>query len=509
MILSQALSTAALKNPSNIALFDLGKGISYGEFRKQVGQLSYLFQAEVGHYQRVCFFTNNCPAVAKTFFALSNIGCISLFLDPNGNPEQVAKTLKDYEITHLAVTEDVKGRANEMMRNFNLSLPLIEIEKKKGGEYDPTYSAPPDKPLKETDTILILPTGGTTGDVHYASFTHKQVYQAASLVRKYYHLNATDKIMSSMNWAHPFSLVHGLLVPLLNGSTCAIDPQHRTQELIDYIAEYRINRFVGTPNFYFQLLFLCSSAKFPLPGVKSVTVGLGMLSTATKKTFALLKIPVIHVYGMAENVWTIAIEDGDTAEFKQETFLKPLPGVKYKVLDEAGDEVPGEGVRQGPLAVMAETVMNAYIGPEKEKKELERLTKQMKRGTWLYTGDMARLEGVDDEMKIVYLGRETDVKRIGKDCFRADAIDSVAQGIPGVEEAAGFLKGDAAGEIHFAVAVVKNTKGLGEKDVLEHCKANLKAELQPKYVYFLDTLPKDSAGNVNRFSLRRQFTGMD
>src|SRR5690606_29289108 len=159
-------------------------------------------------------------------------------------------------------------------------------------------------------------------------------------------------------------------------------------------------------------------------------------------------------------------------EFKPETFCRPLPGVKYKVLDEAGDEVPGEGVRQGPLAVMAETVMNAYIGPEKEKKELERLTKQMKRGTWLYTGDVARLEGVEDDLKIVFLGRESDVRRVGKDFVRADNIDPVVQSIPGVDDAAGFVRGDAAGELHFAVAVVKSVKGLGEKDILEHCKAN-------------------------------------
>ena len=509
MILSQALSVAALKNPSNIAIFDLGKGITYGEFRKQVGQLSYLYQAEVGHYQRVAFFTNNNPAVPKTFFALSNIGCISMFLDPKGNPEQIVKALKDYEITHLAVTEDVKGKANELIRNFSLSLTLIEIEKKKGGEYDPTYSAPPDKPLKETDIILILPTGGTTGDIKYASFTHKQVYLSASLVKKWYHLGAADKIMCAMNWAHPFALVHGLLVPLLNGATCAIDPQHRTQEFIDYIAEHRINRFVGTPGFFFQLLFLCQSAKYMLPGVKSVTVGLGMLSQATKKTFALLKIPVMHCYGMTESVWTIAIEDCDSAEFKNETYCKPLPGVKYKVLDDAGDEVPGEGVRQGPLAVMAESVMDGYIGPEKDKKELERLTKQMKRGTWLYTGDIVRLEGVDEDMKITFIGRGTDVRKVGSEYLSAERIDSVVRQISGVEDAAGFVKEDTAGEAHFAVAVVKSAKQLGEKDVLEQCRAGLKTDLQPKYVYFVDSLPKDAGGSVNRFSLRRQFTGMD
>ncbi len=498
-----------MKNPSNSAIWDLGKGITYAEFKKNVGQLSYLHAAELGYGQRIAFFANNHPAVAKNFLALSNIGSLMMFLDPARNPEENAKILKTHEFTHLAVTEDVKSKANEMIRAFNLSLNIVEIEKKKGGEYDPTYSPPPDKPLKETDQVLLVPSQGTTRDAHFMVFTHKQIWQAASLPRKWYHLGPNDRIMSTMNWAHPFSLVHGMLLPLFNGATCAVDPQHRNQEFIDYIAQQRINRLVGTPQFFFQLLVLCQSAKYLLPGMKSITVGLGMLSPTLRKTYSRIKVPQMHCYGMAENLWTIGIEDSEQPELTPEIEMRPLPGVKYKVLDDRGDEITGEGVKEGPLAVMAESVFEKYVGPEKDKKELEKDTKHMKRGTWLYTGDVVRLSGEDEELKIKFLGRQTDVIRNGKMFLAADPIDNAVKAIPGVEDAAGFFKQNMAGEEQVAVAVVKTGKGLGEKEVLDACAATLKSELQPRYVYFVESIPKDAGGNVNRFSLRRQFTGMD
>ncbi|NUM89123.1 MAG: acyl--CoA ligase, partial [Bdellovibrionales bacterium] len=128
---------------------------------------------------------------------------------------------------------------------------------------------------------------------------------------------------------------------------------------------------------------------------------------------------------------------------------------------------------------------------------------------WLYTGDVVRLSGEGEEMKLVFLGRQTDVIRNGKTFLTADPIDAAVKSIPGVEDAAGFFKQNMAGEEQVAVAVVKTGKGLGEKEIMDGCAPSLRSELQPRFVYFVESIPKDAGGNVNRFSLRRQFTGMD
>lgn len=506
MILTSALNQAANKNPGNPAIFDLGKGTSFKEFKDKVGQLSYLYLAEIGHHQRVAFLSDNNPALIYTFFALTNSCSLCIFLNLQDTDEEIAAFLKEIEATHIAVSNSQMRRATELMRNHGLSLPIIEMEKKKGGEYDKSYSPPPEIPLKETDTILVLRTAGLTENRPKTMlFNHRQLYHAATIIRRMYHLSPTDRVFTTLGWSDPFSLVHGLLMPLFNGACCAIDPQFRGQEFVEYIAQHRINRFVDAPNFLFNLLLICQAQKYMLPGVKSVTVGHGVLSTTMRKTFSLLKIPVMHCYGMAENVWTISLEDGEKYEFQSEIRGRALPGLKYKVLNDAGDEIEGPERKEGPLCVTGETVMTAYLHPD--PKIGEKATKQMKRGTWLYTGDIARMEGEGEELCVTYLGRQTDLLKTSDGYILLEKVDDALRGAAGVLEGAAFVRMDERGEPHMACAVVKQSKAAGAPEILAHCAQSLQAPALPETVHFLDSLPKDAYGNFNRYSLQRQFSG--
>jgi acyl-CoA synthetase (AMP-forming)/AMP-acid ligase II len=144
MILSQALNNAGLKNPGAPAILDLGKTLSFSDMRKKVGQLSYLHQAEIGHGKRIAFLCQNTQAAIVSFFAFANIGSQCIFFDPNESVDGVVEAMKELEITHVAVSADQIHKVNEISRVHGLNLQIVEIEKKKGGEYDPSYSPPPD-----------------------------------------------------------------------------------------------------------------------------------------------------------------------------------------------------------------------------------------------------------------------------------------------------------------------------------------------------------------------------
>ncbi|RYZ97449.1 MAG: hypothetical protein EOP11_22005, partial [Proteobacteria bacterium] len=332
-----------------------------------------------------------------------------------------------------------------------------------------------------------------------------QLYTAATAVRRFYHFGANEKVITTLSHAHPFSLIHGMLTPLFAGACCAVNPQSaNNEEFLEYLSKNAITRFADVPKFYYYLLSICMAAKYKLPGVRSVTVGVGALPKALRKAFTLLKIPALQTHGRVEALWTLAMEDAEKAKEAKAPQLEGLPGFKYKVLNEAGDEAVGPGTREGPLAVAGETIMGAYFHPDKAM--AEKASKTTIRGTWFYTGEAARLEGEVDELKIRPLGVIPELVKSGTKYFSPEPIDEAARELSDVVEAAAFVKVDERSTAAFALAIVRQGKNLSESAVLQHVQAKIKGAGCPRSVHFVDEIPKDRFDNVNRGALARQFS---
>lgn len=502
MLLAQQLASTATKNLARPAFHYLGKEIPYSEIRNKIARLSYLYLNELGAGARVAFFTSNCPATALTFFALTNTKSVSLFLDLEMPPEQMIATLKEAQITHLAVTSDMVGRARDFLQSAHMSLPLIEIEKKQGGEYDTSYSPPADNTPQDNDVILLVRTGAPSMPGKLVQLNHKQLSHAVTCLRGRYHFQATDHFMTHMNWCHPFAMIHGMLLPLLMGATCVIDHGLEGVELLDYLVSARVTRLVGTPSFFRKILITCKNEKRTLPGTKSVTVGVGMLGAELNKVFQVLKIPVLQTYGQSESVWTIAMPDTEEEPRDDSTYCgRALPGFKYKVLDAGGDEIPGSEKRTGPLAIMSPATMSGYLGREKE-------TKNVLRGTWLHTHDIATLEGEGDEIRVSFLGRKEDVVEIDGRWTSTSAIERALKTIPGIQDAAAVFVKTAKGEPAVGSVVVKIPgSALNEKQLIALCAEKVPSALTPRAVVFADAIPRNAGGSVIYSKLRGQFSG--
>lgn len=506
MLLTQQLSLNASKDGNRAALRYLGKEIRYADLKTMVSRLSYLMIREIGHNARVGFMTRNCTAVATTFLALTNTRSVTIPIDPDRPPAEIAEWLRASKATHLAVTSDLLPAAREMLSQERLHLPIVEIERKQGGEYDTSFTPPPDHVPQENDPIILFRTGGSTGKPKFVSMNHKQLQHAATCLRGPYHVTPNDRITTQMNWAHPFAFVHGMLFPLMVGATCVIDHGLEGAELLKHLADSKVTRIAGTPPLFLKLLLACRNAQRGLPGIRSVTVGMGILPVELRNAFGALRVPVAHCYGQTEAGWTICMED---TQEQTETAPaagsvgKALVGFKYKVLDPQGDEIEGRGERQGLFAVMSPSLMTGYLGLEKE-------TKNVLRGTWLYTGDYVRLEGEGETLRIYYIGRRDELIHLHQlqKVIQANPVDLVLKQLKGVQDGAGFPLKDTRGRDIMACAVVRPLGStLNEKQILDHCATRLPAEQAPKLVVFTDFIPRDAGGNVNRLRLKAMFSG--
>lgn len=510
MILSQHLTTVASRNPTGPAIHYLGKDTNYTELRTKIARLSYLYLSELGANARVAFLARNSPAYIETFIALSNTRSLTIPVDPELTIDQCAEWIKESKATHVAVTSDLTGKAREVLSAARLSLPIIEIEKKKGGEYDSSFTPPSENAPLDTDNVLLLRTAGATGKPKFVPLNHKAVQHAAVALRSPYHLGAGERVLTTLPWSTPFALVHGMLMPIMLGATCVIDHGLEKKEFLDFLRDSRVGRLVGTPRSFLQLLLVCKDLKQTPVGLKSVTVGMGQLSPEVNRAFDLLKIPAAHVYGQSESVWTLAMQDVEDARPKADKTAPPsrpapkgLMGMKYKVLDENGDEIPvKKAAAVGQLAITGPAMMSGYLDRERE-------TKIAIRGTWLHTGDIVKLEEDGESTQITFLSRKEDsFVREGKRVF-SNGPDASLKGVAGVQDCAGFVLRNSKGEGALACAVVKaQGSALTEKQLLDACNQKQQPHEQVAIIVFTDVIPRDSAGGIDRSKIRNQFAGI-
>jgi acyl-CoA synthetase (AMP-forming)/AMP-acid ligase II len=498
--LYEAFLQAAARAPGQPALLDRGKALTYAQLRDAVGRLSNLYQAEVPRGACVAMLSGNSFFFAQTLLAVSNSGSPILLLNPSETDESLVQDLRQLAVEVLLVGGAQVSRVQEIVRRERLSLAVVEIEKKRAGEYDTSFRPLPDRPVKDTDPLLLLRLEGPGSARKFSAFHHKQVIAAATCVRRAYRLTPADRMLTTMSWSHPFALTHGLLLPLLTGAASVVDPESPTvEEFVDFLASERVTRFAGPPKFYFQLLSFCAARKYTLPGVKSITVGMGSISLALRKTYQLLKIPVVRCYGRPEAVWSLAMDDVEGALDVEGTRSHPVQGVRMAVLTEDGEEIPGPGTRQGRLAVMGEALNPQIQSPEKKPNE-------MFRGTWLHTDEIARLDGKEDELSCAILGKISDMLHVDGEYLSPRRIDQAAAKVDGVSEAAGFVRLDNRRNPHFACALVMAAGKINEKDVLERIREELPDEYHPETLHFVDALPRDAFDSVNRQALQRQFS---
>lgn len=504
MILSQALTPVLSKGPNNTAIHFLGKDTSYRELLHWTARFSYLFQKEIGAQKRVAYIGSNSAAFIPAFFALTNNRSLTIPIDPNLPDNDVGQWVYETQPTHALVTSDYVGRIRDLFRRQGFSIPIIELEKKRGGEYDTSFVAPVDNQPLDKDEVLLLRTARTAGRYKYCAFNHLHLQAPIMGVKRLYHFSGNERVFTSINWANPYAFVHGMLVPILSGAAVVVDLGFRNEELLDFFEKAHPTRLVEFPDFLQKLAIVCQREKRKLVGVKTATVSVGKLSREAAAALAGMQVKVINCYGITENLWTICMSDGEAHEGP----AYGLIGLKYKVIDANGDEVT-RPPREGQLCVTGPTVMLGYQGhlDGRDEDEIKKLNIEAIRGTWLYTGDICRLEEKEKDVLVTFLRRKDGLNPAPKDleAFVPDLIEGAVRAQPGVKDAAVYRDG-AGKNAPIRCAVVRDPAvETSEFQVLEGAKGSLTPANTPASILFVEEIPRAADGKIDLEGLAKLF----
>jgi acyl-CoA synthetase (AMP-forming)/AMP-acid ligase II len=205
-------------------------------------------------------------------------------------------------------------------------------------------------------------------------------------------------------------------------------------------------------------------------------------------------VQIYSSYGLTETKRTLYLPP-DQIERRPGSVGIAIPGTEVWLEDETGRRVgPGE---TGELVIRGGHVMQGYW--EAPQQTAQRFRPAPLAGERIcYSGDLFR---TDEDGYHYFLGRKDDIFKCRGEKVSPKEIENVLYGLPDVTEAAVVPVADSLlGHAIKALVVTENGR-LSKNDVLRHCRDHLEDYLVPKYVEFVDALPKSSNGKIRKAAL--------
>ncbi len=500
--------------------------MNFRELDRQANRMANaLMSLGVKKGDRVALLLPNCPQFVISYYAVLKAGGIVVATNPLYSPREMEAQLNDcgaetiivlsvfYQV--VAGLKERTNLKNMIVTNIKEYLPqpsrmlfTLFRERKEGHRVDisgaaNTYSfqellsrfdsTPPPVPVDPGDVAMFQYTGGTTGLSKAAVATHHNVVANVYQMRAWsVPVNAnqgTEALMGVMPLFHVYGMVTVMHFAVLTGSAMVLLPRWETEQVLKAINRYRPAFFPGVPTMYVALNNHPDVAKYDLRSIEACVSGAAPLPLEVQQQFEKITGGILSEgYGLSEAP-VVVTGNPMIGMRKAGSIGVPFPDVDVKIVDaETGEtEVPLGEV--GELVIRGPQVMKGYWNRPEE-------TAMVLRDGWLYTGDMAVMDG-DGFLSIA--DRKKEMIIAGGFNIYPREIEEVLYEHPKVKEAVCYGVPDPyRGQTVKVCIVLKEGETVTPDEITEFCQPRLARFKIPKLVEFRDDLPKSLIGKVLR-----------
>ena len=354
----------------------------------------------------------------------------------------------------------------------------------------------PTVPRAPDDLAALLYTSGTTGRSKGAMLTHENLVSNALTLVDLWRFTADDVLIHQLPVFHTHGLFVATNVALFSGATMLLQPRFDADLIIASLP--RATSLMGVPTFYTRLLEHPGLSKEATRHMRLFISGSAPLLSDTHARFReRTGHAILERYGMTEtSMITSNPYDGERVAG---TVGFPLPGVTLRVADPDSGAVLGPA-QVGVLEVKGPNVFKGYWRmPEKTAAEF-------RPDGFFITGDLGRIDACG---YVHIVGRAKDLIISGGYNVYPKEIEAEIDAISGVVESAviGVPHKDF-GEGVTAVVVRAPGATLDEAAVLAALEGRLARYKAPKRVIFVDELPRNAMGKVQKAALREAYKGI-
>ncbi|MFH1350967.1 MAG: AMP-binding protein [Pseudomonadota bacterium] len=350
------------------------------------------------------------------------------------------------------------------------------------------------------DVASIPYTSGTTGFPKGVMTTHYQILKQISDSSERLTIREGDRFCTTTPFSYNFGNYFGPYMAIMFGGCVVALDSFDPEKVLEAIEREKCTNILGTPTIYIELLKHSSFQKHNLSSLRT-----GLIGAAPSPVQLIEEIiermgitGLVAGYGMTENSGGTALtQSGDPPEVIATTVGKPLPDVEIKIVDPETNQDLGRE-REGELCTRGYLIMKGYYRMPEETSKI------MDDKGWFHTGDLGT---ITREGNLRITGRLKDMFISGGTNVSPSEIENFIYKHPKVKQVSVVgVPDERMGEVGMAFIILKNGEKSQPEEIIEFCKGKIANYKIPKYIEFLDELPLNAVGKVQKFKLREYGT---
>lgn len=493
----------SLLHPHKPALFFEDRPFTYQEFNRRTNQLChFLLESGLTKGDRVAVLLRNCHQYLETFFAVSKIGAILVPLNWRLAGPELEFILRDSGARIWIFEPEFEEVVSAIRPNLNLSdehyvssgapKPDWAVGYEKATSKQPVHEPCTNGSVGGEDPHIIMYTSGTTGIPKGAVLSHRKTFFNVLNADMVYNLTPKDIMMISRPMFHSGGLLVEAMPVLYKGGTLILKKRFRPPEILETAERYRVTILELAATVYQFILQQCDPVRHDLHSVRCFFTGGERIPVTMLREYDKRGIVISQIFGQTE-ASTITFLSPENASRKIGSVGLPVFHGEVRIVDKTGREIgPGE---VGEIVVKGPTLMSGYWNrPD--------LTAETIRDGWLYTGDLAKK---DEEGYFYIVDREKDMFISGGENVYPAEIEKVLFNHPKIFDVGVVGVPDGKwGEVGKAYIVLRPDETLTEEDVFTFLQGKLGKYKIPKYIEFIDRLPKTASGKIQKFMLKER-----
>jgi malonyl-CoA/methylmalonyl-CoA synthetase len=496
------IESAARSHPHRLFLkTPTDRELSYASLRDQSGRLAAaLMRRGVVSGDRVAVQLDKSVDAVLLYVACLRMGAVFVPINTANTPNEVDYFLRDSQ-PRVAVIRPA-DRALIEPHATHAGVHHVETLGAEGEGSLPALVRESDEdpdPLRNSDAnspAAIVYTSGTTGRSKGAMLSRANLASNAAALAEAWHFTSRDVLLHTLPLFHVHGLFAAINTVLASGSSLVLLPKFDAESALKRLPQVTV--FMGVPTHYTRLLQLTGLNREVTANVRLFISGSAPLLTETHQEFLRrTDHAILERYGMTETL--INTSNPYDGVRKPGSVGMPLPGIAVRVAG-AGGAVYTRADVTGSLEVRGPNVFAGYWrDPEKTRGEFTA-------DGWFKTGDLGR---IDRDGYVHIVGRAKDVVISGGYNVYPKEVEMELDALSGVLESAVFgVPHPDFGEGVTAVVVPQPSIELSEADLINSLQARLARYKVPKRVLFVDELPRNAMGKVQKNVLRAAYASL-